>query len=212
MFEITEPLIEPPIEAPVVVVPPQAPVAPQPEPTHQAPLAARQDTPSLFEVDDTLANLSRVAQELTQQKLSVLKQEEALEQRRLELRQERLELEQEIQRSAEKVAEKETSLEQLARTLTTREEHLAGCSVLNQAEQRRMDERARYLESEEAQVQNRERVVSHKEQQLTAALVQLPVLRENLRGALQTLDESLARLAETGRSQPESRLLGQDAD
>jgi ABC-type molybdate transport system permease subunit len=75
-----------------------------------------------------------------------------------------------------------------------------------------MDERARYLESEEAQVQNRERVVSHKEQQLTAALVQLPVLRENLRGALQTLDESLARLAETGRSQPESRLLGQDAD
>jgi hypothetical protein len=212
MFEITEPLIEPPIEAPVVVVPPQAPVAPQPEPTHQAPLAARQDTPSLFEVDDTLANLSRVAQELTQQKLSVLKQEEALEQRRLELRQERLELEQEIQRSAEKVAEKEASLEQLARTLTTREEHLAGCSVLNQAEQRRMDERARYLESEEAQVQNRERVVSHKEQQLTAALVQLPVLRENLRGALQTLDESLARLAETGRSQPESRLLGQDAD
>ncbi|WP_446739992.1 hypothetical protein [Pseudomonas sp. TH34] len=212
MFEITEPLIEPPIEAPVVVAPPQAPVAPLSEPAHQASPPVRQEAPSLFEVDDTLANLSRVAQELTQQKLSVLKQEEALEQLRLELRQKKLELEQESQRSAERTAEKEASLEQLARTLTTREEHLAGCSVLNQAEQRRMDERARYLESEEAQVRNRERLVGHKEQQLTAALVQLPALRENLRGVLQTLDESLARLAETGRSQPESRPLQLDAD
>lgn len=212
MYEITEPLIEPPIEAPVVVAPPQAPAAPQPEPAYQAPPPARQEAPSLFEVDDTLSNLSRLSQELTQQKLSVLKQEEALEQLRLELRQEKLDLEQESQRSAERVAEKEASLELLARTLATREEHLAGCSALNQAEQRRMDERARYLESQEAQLHDRDLAIRYKEQQLTAALFQLPVLRETLRGALQTLDESLPWLSETGRSQPERRPLQSDAD
>ncbi|WP_439856350.1 hypothetical protein [Pseudomonas yamanorum] len=212
MYEITEPLIEPPVEAPVVVAPPQAPAAPQPEPACQAPPPARQETPSLFEVDDTLSNLSRLSQELTQQKLSVLKQEEALEQLRLELRQEKLDLEQESQRSAERVAEKEASLELLARTLATREEHLAGCSALNQAEQRRMDERARYLESQEAQLHDRDLAIRYKEQQLTAALFQLPVLRETLRGALQTLDESLPWLSEAGRSQPERRPLQSDAD
>lgn len=209
-FEITEPLIAPPIE-PVVAAPPptptppQAPATPQPEP-------ARHEAPSLFEVDTTLANLSRLAQELTQQKLGVLKQEEALEQLRLELRQDKVEVEQESQRSAERVAEKEAALELLTRTLTTREEHLADCSALNQAEQRRMDERARGLESEEAQVHNRERAVSQKEQQLTATLSQLPVLRENLSAAFQTLDESLARLSELAHSQPVSRLLQSDAD
>jgi hypothetical protein len=215
-FEITEPLIAPPIKAPVVAAPPppppQAPATPQPEPARQAPPAAQQETPSLFEVDTTLANLSRLAQELTQQKLGVLKQEEALEQLRLELRQEKVEVEQESQRRAERVAEKEASLELLARTLTTREEHLADCSALNQAEQRRMDERARGLESEEAQVHSRERAVSQKEQQLTATLSQLPVLRENLSAAFQTLDESLARLSELAHSRPESRLLQSDAD
>lgn len=214
-FERTKPPVEAPapasVEAPVVAAPPLAPIARLPEPAPQAP-PARQQSASLFEVDDTLANLSRVAQELTQQKLTVLKQEEALEQLRLELRQERADIEQGSQRSAERVAEKEASLELLARTLTTREEHLAGCSTLNQAEQRRMDERARYLESQEAQMHNRDVAVRHKEQQLAAALLQLPVLRDNLRAALQTLDESLAWLGESGRNQPDNRPLQSDAD
>jgi hypothetical protein len=149
---------------------------------------------------------------LTQQKLTVLRQEEALEQLRLELRQEKADIEQGSQRSAERVAEKEASLELLARTLATREEELADGSALNRAEQRRIDERMRYLDSQETQLHNRDLDVRHKEQQLAAALFQLPVLRDNLRVALQTLDESLAWLNETGRSQPESRLLQSDAD
>lgn len=189
----------------MVAAPPQAPVIRQPEP-------ARQDSPTLFEVDDTLANLSRVAQELTQQKLAVLRQEETLEQLRLELRQEKADFEQESQRSGESIAEKEASLQLLAHTLTAREEQLAGSAALNQAEQRRMDERARYLESQETRLHDRDLVVRHKEQQLAAALFQLPVLRDNLRVALQTLDESLAWLSETGRSQPEGHPLQPDAN
>ncbi|NWD23808.1 hypothetical protein HX864_11100 [Pseudomonas yamanorum] len=204
-----EPLVEPPpsalVEAPVVAAPLQAPVIRQPEP-------ARQDSPTLFEVDDTLANLSRVAQELTQQKLAVLRQEEALEQLSLELRQEKADFEQESQRSGESIAEKEASLQLLAHTLTAREEQLAGSAALNQAEQRRMDERARYLESQETRLHDRDLAVRHKEQQLAAALFQLPVLRDNLRVALQTLDESLAWLSETGRSQPEGHPLQPDAN
>eukprot|EP00659_Diplonema_papillatum_P006711 gene6711-10267_t len=186
-LEISEPLVEAPlqapIEAPAVAAPLPAPIVQQPEPVPQAPppMPARNESASLFEVDDTLANLSRLSQELTQQKLSVLKQEEALDQLRLELRQEKADLEQESQRSADRIAEKETSLEQLARTLALREEHLAGSSALNQTEQRRMDERARYLESQEAQLHDRDLAVRLKEQQLTAALFQLPVLRDNLR-------------------------------
>jgi hypothetical protein len=209
VFEIAEPLVELPppalAEVPVVAAPLQALAARQPEP-------ARPESASLFEVDDTLANLARVAQELTQQKLTLLRQEEALEQLRLELRQEKADIEQGSQRSAERVAEKEASLELLARTLATREEELADGSALNRAEQRRIDERMRYLESQETQLHNRDLDVRHKEQQLAAALFQLPVLRDNLRVALQTLDESLAWLNETGRSQPESRLLQSDAD
>lgn len=217
-LEISEPLVEAPlqapIEAPAVAAPLPAPIVQQPEPVPQAPppMPARNESSSLFEVDDTLANLSRLSQELTQQKLSVLKQEEALDQLRLELRQERADLEQESQRSADRIAEKETSLEQLARTLALREEHLAGSSALNQTEQRRMDERARYLESQEAQLHDRDLAVRLKEQQLTAALFQLPVLRDNLRVTLQSLDESLAWLGENGRGQPECGPTQTEAD
>ncbi|NWC95294.1 MULTISPECIES: hypothetical protein [unclassified Pseudomonas] len=214
--ETAEPRVElpprAPVEAPVVAAPPP-PASKQQEPAPPATLV-RQDPPSLFEVDDTLANLSRVAQELTQQKLAVLKQEEALEQMRLELRQETLDIAQESQRSAERMAEKEASLAVLAHTLATREEELADGSALNRAEQRRIEERVRYLESQEAQLHSRDLQVRHKEHQLAAALFQLPVLRDNLKVALQTLDESLAWLSEAGRSQsqPESRLLQSDTD
>ncbi|MGC6369506.1 hypothetical protein [Pseudomonas sp. K2I15] len=213
-FEITEPVVESQPPQVPVAAPPHAPAAPQPEPAQPTPQAppVRQESPSLFEVDDTLANLARVAQELTQQKLTVLKQEKALEQMRLELRQEKADIAQGSQRSAERVAEKEASLELLARTLAAREEDLAGGSALNQAEQRRIDERVRYLESQEAQMHNRDLAVRHKEQQLAAALFQLPVLRDNLRVALQTLDESLAWLGESGRSEPDSGPLRSDAD
>ena len=213
-FEITEPVVEsPPAQTPTAA-PPHAPAALQPEPAQPTPQATpvRQESPSLFEVDDTLANLARVAQELTQQKLTVLKQEEALEQMRLELRQEKADIAQGSQRSAERVAEKEASLELLARTLAAREEDLAGGSALNQAEQRRIDERVRYLESQEAQMHNRDLAVRQKEQQLAAVLFQLPVLRDNLRVALHTLDESLAWLGESGLSQPESRPFPSDSD
>ncbi|WP_350613100.1 hypothetical protein [Pseudomonas sp. HY7a-MNA-CIBAN-0227] len=67
-----EPALPAVVQAPIIVPAPTLPVEEVP-PTPQAP-------PSLFEVDSTLTNLARVAQELTKQKLAVLQQEEALEQ------------------------------------------------------------------------------------------------------------------------------------
>lgn len=202
VLQVTETFAEPPpqvpVQTPVLATAPQLPPSPP----------ASQEPPSLFEVDDTLTNLARVAQELTQQKLAVLKHEDALEQLRQELRQEQTELVNERQR----ITEKEASLEALAHTLAGREEHLAGSSALNQAEQRRMDERVRNLEGQEALLHNRDLAVREKEQQLTTALFQLPGLRDNLRLALQTLDESLAWLPESARSQPESRPRQADVD
>ncbi|MGH8408403.1 MAG: hypothetical protein ACRESL_23220, partial [Pseudomonas sp.] len=59
---------------------------------------------------------------------------------------------------------------------------------------------------------DRDLAVRLKEQQLTAALFQLPVLRDNLRVTLQSLDESLAWLGENGRGQPECGPTQTEAD
>lgn len=66
-----------------------APVMPPaPEPRAQPGLPAPMDQNALFEVDSTLTNLARVAQELTQQKLAVIEQQAALDQWQARLQQE----------------------------------------------------------------------------------------------------------------------------
>jgi hypothetical protein len=66
-----------------------APVMPPaPEPRAQPGLPAPMDQNAMFEVDSTLTNLARVAQELTQQKLAVIEQQAALDQWQARLQQE----------------------------------------------------------------------------------------------------------------------------
>jgi hypothetical protein len=190
-----------PAEVPVAEVSqPQAALL-QPVPDQPLVAAVREGRPSLFEVDDTLTNLARVAQELTQQKRTVLEQEEALVQARAQLQQEQAVFEQERQQATERAAEKDAALQLLAETLGHREAHLADGSELQQVAQHRMDERARHLENQAAQLHSHDLVVRHKAEQLAAALSQLPGLRENLLGLLHSLDETLARLGETDQGQ-----------
>ena len=86
----------PPLEAPVMMAQ-TAPVIPPP-PGVPAPLIrpAPDDHSTLLEVDSTLTNLARVAQELTQQKLAAIERESALEQWQARLQQEQKQLDEKV--------------------------------------------------------------------------------------------------------------------
>lgn len=90
--QAVEELQQVPLETPVSRVV-AAPVAPrEPEKFAQPMLAAPVDDSSLFEVDSTLTNLARVAQELTQQKLAAIEREGRLEQWQAQLQQQQSQL------------------------------------------------------------------------------------------------------------------------
>jgi len=87
---------KPPLEAPVMMAQ-TAPIIPPP-PGVPAPLIrpAPDDHSTLLEVDSTLTNLARVAQELTQQKLAAIERESALEQWQARLQQEQKQLDEKV--------------------------------------------------------------------------------------------------------------------
>lgn len=87
---------KPPLEAPLMMAQ-AAPVIPPP-PGVPAPLIrpAPDDHSTLLEVDSTLTNLARVAQELTQQKLAAIERESALEQWQARLQQEQKQLDEKV--------------------------------------------------------------------------------------------------------------------
>jgi hypothetical protein len=87
---------KPPLEAPLMMAQ-TAPVIPPP-PGVPAPLIrpAPDDHSTLLEVDSTLTNLARVAQELTQQKLAAIERESALEQWQARLQQEQKQLDEKV--------------------------------------------------------------------------------------------------------------------
>ncbi|MBC3966039.1 hypothetical protein [Pseudomonas simiae] len=80
-----------PVEAPSMMAP--ASPADGLEPLKRPP---PEDPSTLFEVDSTLTNLARVAQELTQQKLAAIERESALEQWQAQLQQEQEQLDQKV--------------------------------------------------------------------------------------------------------------------
>jgi len=80
-----------PVEAPSMMAP--ASPADGLEPLKRPP---PEDPSTLFEVDSTLTNLARVAQELTQQKLAAIERESALEQWQARLQQEQEQLDQKV--------------------------------------------------------------------------------------------------------------------
>jgi hypothetical protein len=161
----------------------------------------REERPSLFEVDSTLTNLARVAQELTQQKNALVTQQEELDQMSRQLAQEKADWVLAKQEEAERASLKEADLQALAHSLNTREEHLAHHSEGRQVEQRRLDERARYIESQSAQLHNRDLAVRHKEERLAVGLSQLSNLRNSLKVILHDMDETLALEVEPGHEQ-----------
>ncbi|KAA0943296.1 hypothetical protein FQ186_22360 [Pseudomonas sp. ANT_H14] len=188
---------DPVVQAPMIVTAPTLPTeAVPPTPDEPPALPAREAPPSLFEVDSTLTNLARVAQELTQQKLAVLQQEEALEQLRCQLQQEKALLEQSKQQSIELMAEKNAALQQLTQTLNAREEHLVHGAQAQQTEQRHLDELAHHLDSLAARLQTDDVATHKKAEQLATGLAHLSVLRDSLRDVFHRLDEALEPVAE----------------
>ncbi|PUB36818.1 hypothetical protein C8K66_102298 [Pseudomonas sp. GV105] len=179
------PAVVAPNAAPVVAVAPSAPPASNEQAEHN----------SLFEVDSTLTNLARVAQELTQQKLAMQKREEALEQRQVELQRGLAELEQKRQELTRRMVQEEGAVQLQAQALEGREAQLANAVVMQQQGQRQMDERTRVLEERAIQVEAQELRARQKGETLAALLVQLPGLRQNVHAILFELDQALDGLA-----------------
>ena len=179
------PAVVAPNAAPVVAVAPSAPPASNEQAEHN----------SLFEVDSTLTNLARVAQELTQQKLAMQKREEALEQRQVELQRGLAELEQKRQELTRRMVQEEGAVQLQAQALEGREAQLANAVVMQQQGQRQMDERTRVLEERAIQVEAQELRARQKGETLAALLVQLTGLRQNVHAILFELDQALDGLA-----------------
>ncbi len=179
------PAVVAPNAAPVVAVAPSAPPASNEQAEHN----------SLFEVDSTLTNLARVAQELTQQKLAMQKREEALEQRQVELQRGLAELQQKRQELTRRMVQEEGAVQLQAQALEGREAQLANAVVMQQQGQRQMDERTRVLEERAIQVEAQELRARQKGETLAALLVQLPGLRQNVHAILFELDQALDGLA-----------------
>jgi hypothetical protein len=81
--------VEMPEEVPAVPREPEALTEPEPE---LVPALSAVDDSTLFEMDSTLTNLARVAQELTQKKLAAIERDAALEQWQSRLQQQQSEL------------------------------------------------------------------------------------------------------------------------
>ncbi|WPN25513.1 hypothetical protein [Pseudomonas marginalis] len=84
------------VEAPVIMTPAVPAIPHEPDAPTQSNLPASSEHSTLFEVDSTLTNLARVAQELTQQKRAALERESALEQWQARLQQEQSQLDQKV--------------------------------------------------------------------------------------------------------------------
>ncbi|CRM43232.1 hypothetical protein [Pseudomonas sp. 24 E 1] len=104
-----EHLVEEPLPASVetpVIIAPQPPAIPPPPvaPAQPQPPASGEHS-TLFEVDSTLTNLARVAQELTQQKLAAIEQEAALEQWQARLQQGQTQLDEKVRELEQRTAQ-----------------------------------------------------------------------------------------------------------
>lgn len=110
MLPVHEHPVEEPLrrvsEAPATVVPPQ--------------LLPPADPSTLFEVDSTLTNLARVAQDLTQQKLAAMERETALEQWQARLQQEQHQLDEKVR----ELEERSTQLHEQSMMVSKRTEAL----------------------------------------------------------------------------------------
>lgn len=84
------------VEAPVIMTPAVPAIPHEPDAPTQSNLPASGEHSTLFEVDSTLTNLARVAQELPQQKRAALERESALEQWQARLQQEQSQLDQKV--------------------------------------------------------------------------------------------------------------------
>lgn len=109
-----------PVEAPVSMA--QAVPAIQSDPDVPVPpkLPASGDSGTLFEVDSTLTNLARVAQELTQQKLAAIERESALEQWQARLQQEQGQLDEKVR----ELEQRTTQLQEQSLAVSQRTEAL----------------------------------------------------------------------------------------
>ncbi|WP_458723829.1 hypothetical protein [Pseudomonas brenneri] len=202
-----EPSVVLPVAAPADLLPPppkeSVPQVPAPRvlqpvtPPEAVSSVVARDQSSLLEVDTTLTNLARVAQELTQQKRAVFQQQEELELHRSQLLREKAVLEQ----ANQQLAVLESALQQRTEALNGREEHLAQDAQLQQAEQRRLESWARQLEEESFRLQALDRASQQQAEQLATGLGQLSGFRGDLKGLLYRLDGTLFPVEKVDRRQ-----------
>lgn len=187
-----------PVEAPVPPVE-EAPPQPAGEDRSEAPAdhakpcapAIKEDQAPLFEVDSTLENLARLAQALTQQKLAMLKHQEELEQLRGQLEREQGALE----HSSRHATEQDAAMQQIARSLSEREDALSHGTQVQQAEQRRLEDWARQLESESFRLQALDLEMRQRQEHLSTGFIQVSGIRDDLKTLLFRLDETLVPVA-----------------
>ena len=118
-----------PVEAPIVRTHASPAIQPEldvPAPPKHSPAA---DHSKLFEVDSTLTNLARVAQELTQQKLAAIEREAALEQWQARLQQEQGQLEEKVRALEQRITqlqEQSLAVSQRTESLKVMTSHVSG--------------------------------------------------------------------------------------
>lgn len=196
---LLEQLAEP--ESPASAVVASAESLPEPALRERPASNARAEPHLLFEVDSTLTNIARVAHELTQQKLALIKQEEVLEQWHAQLQESEVEIEKKRQELVRRTLEEGTALELKAQALEGREAQLADAFAGQQYEQQQLDARAHSLEKRIAQVRGQELLVRQKNEKLEVMLGQLPGLRQNLQAMLIELDLAVDGIASAEQAQ-----------
>lgn len=166
----------------------------------------------LFDVENTLSNLAGMAQELTQQKLSAIKQQEALDvlraqqqererqlaekeeqlrQLQSQLQQERASLDKTADHNSRLIAERSAALQQLAESVEARERSVTRRSEVLQQEQLRLDEVATQQSLRAAELEKREVAIQHRNAELSERLKQLTSTKKKLGSIVKSFNETV---------------------
>lgn len=120
---------QPPVETPVITVQPAPAVQREPDVPSPPTLPSSGDHSTLFEVDSTLTNLARVAQELTQQKRVAIERTSALEQWQARLQQEQDQLDEKVRALEQRTThlhDQSTAVSQKTEALTVMMSQVSG--------------------------------------------------------------------------------------
>lgn len=166
----------------------------------------------LFDVENTLSNVARMAQELTQQKLLVMKQHETLEalkgqlqererhllekdehlrQFHVQLHQEKAGLEKTAEHNSRTISERTVALQQLAESIEARERSISRRAEVLQLEQQRLEDISVKQTVRASELEKREAGVQRKNLDLAEKLKQLNATKKKLSGIVKAFNETV---------------------